>query len=275
MIEDITSSLSFGDGGGAYQVGFPGGFGGLYNEITSFAAAPGAMLAEMIYQNPSAAGHMALDIAGLIPGLGIFADSINAGWYALEGDWANAGLSAAAAVPGLGYGAIALKWGGCGLARATRFADIAANVGGSAVGMIEGGYAVSADPSSAGGYLQIGLGAVGLGINTHAASKGFGGCFDAGTLVHAPVDEDAMHDALWADDEFTDHDNDWWRHGAEPPLDFTPGGGDWLEQSLPALIDSPPTTMTVPIEQIRLGQLKSLSSLWQKVCRSSRPQSYP
>jgi len=202
QIESITGSLSFGDGGdggGAYQIGYPGGFGGLYNELTSYMVAPTAVLQEMIYQNPSVAGHMILDVIGLVPGLGIFADTLNAAWYAVEGDWANASLSAAAAVPGLGYGAIALKWGGCGLKRATRFADIAANIGGSAVGMIEGGYAISSDPTSAAGYVQVGLGAAGMGLNTHAASKGFGGCFDAGTLVHVPVNETALHDAVSSD----------------------------------------------------------------------------
>ncbi|WP_182865597.1 hypothetical protein [Stieleria mannarensis] len=39
-----------------------------------------------------------------------------------------------------------------------------------------------------------------------------------------------------------------------PPRIDLSSDTDWLEQSLPALIDWPPATMTVPIEQIRLGQ---------------------
>lgn len=57
-------------------------------------------------RNPLAAlGHGALDLAGRIPGLGEVADGINAAWYSAEGDWANAGLSAAAMIPFVGWGA--------------------------------------------------------------------------------------------------------------------------------------------------------------------------
>ena len=47
-------------------------------------------------------GHGALDVLGMIPAVGNIADGINAAWYAAEGDMKNAGLSAAAAIPGLG-----------------------------------------------------------------------------------------------------------------------------------------------------------------------------
>ncbi|HML25206.1 MAG TPA: hypothetical protein PKC27_00690, partial [Methanomethylovorans sp.] len=57
--------------------------------------------------------HGALDIAGFIPVLGAIPDGINAGIYAIEGDWTNAGLSAVAMVPvwgdGVKFGAIAGK----------------------------------------------------------------------------------------------------------------------------------------------------------------------
>jgi RHS repeat-associated protein len=46
--------------------------------------------------------HGALDVAGFIPGLGAAADVLNAGIYALEGDYANAALSLLASVPGVG-----------------------------------------------------------------------------------------------------------------------------------------------------------------------------
>lgn len=48
--------------------------------------------------------HGALDLAGFIPALGAIPDGINAGIYAVEGDWVNAGLSAIAAVPAWGDG---------------------------------------------------------------------------------------------------------------------------------------------------------------------------
>lgn len=54
-------------------------------------------------------GHAALDIAGLVPVIGEAADLANAAWYAAEGDYVNAGLSAASAVPFAGYAATAAK----------------------------------------------------------------------------------------------------------------------------------------------------------------------
>jgi hypothetical protein len=48
--------------------------------------------------------HGALDIAGFIPVLGAIPDGINAAIYVVEGDWANAGLSAVAMVPAWGDG---------------------------------------------------------------------------------------------------------------------------------------------------------------------------
>ncbi|WP_394833413.1 DUF4157 domain-containing protein [Pendulispora rubella] len=55
--------------------------------------------------------HGALDIAGLIPALGAIPDGINAGIYLIEGDWTNAGLSAAAMVPIFGEGVTLTKRG--------------------------------------------------------------------------------------------------------------------------------------------------------------------
>ncbi|MEV6630256.1 DNRLRE domain-containing protein [Actinoplanes sp. NPDC051470] len=54
-------------------------------------------------------GHAALDVAGLVPGVGEVADLANAAWYAAEGDYGNAALSAASAVPFAGYAASAVK----------------------------------------------------------------------------------------------------------------------------------------------------------------------
>ncbi len=46
--------------------------------------------------------HGVLDVAGFIPGVGAVADLANAGLYAAEGNWLEAGLSLASAVPGIG-----------------------------------------------------------------------------------------------------------------------------------------------------------------------------
>ena len=66
---------------------------------------------DWVSDNASDLGHGALDVAGLVPVLGEVADLGNAAWYAAEGDYANAALSAASAIPLAGYGASAIKAG--------------------------------------------------------------------------------------------------------------------------------------------------------------------
>lgn len=70
--------------------------------------------------------HGALDVAGFIPVVGAVADIANAGLYAAEGDYANAALSAAAAVPGVGDAAAAVKLANRGV-QAVRAANRAAH----------------------------------------------------------------------------------------------------------------------------------------------------
>ena len=55
--------------------------------------------------------HTALDLAGLIPVLGAIPDGLNAGFYAIEGDWVGAGISVAAMVPIFGEGVTVTKLG--------------------------------------------------------------------------------------------------------------------------------------------------------------------
>ncbi|MFF3659118.1 polymorphic toxin-type HINT domain-containing protein [Streptomyces olivochromogenes] len=54
-------------------------------------------------------GHGVLDVAGLVPGFGEPADLINGLWYTAEGNYIDAGLSYASAIPIAGYGASAAK----------------------------------------------------------------------------------------------------------------------------------------------------------------------
>ncbi|MFF1449373.1 polymorphic toxin-type HINT domain-containing protein [Streptomyces sp. NPDC058274] len=54
-------------------------------------------------------GHGALDVAGLVPGFGEPADLINGLWYTAEGNYVDAGLSYASAIPLVGYAASAAK----------------------------------------------------------------------------------------------------------------------------------------------------------------------
>ncbi|MGW3292028.1 polymorphic toxin-type HINT domain-containing protein, partial [Streptomyces sp. NPDC001002] len=54
-------------------------------------------------------GHGVLDVVGLVPGFGEPADLINGLWYTAEGNYIDAGLSYASAIPIAGYGATAAK----------------------------------------------------------------------------------------------------------------------------------------------------------------------
>jgi RHS repeat-associated protein len=55
-------------------------------------------------------GHMALDAAGMIPVVGAVADVANGVWYAAEGDYLDAGLSFAGAIPVIGDAALASRY---------------------------------------------------------------------------------------------------------------------------------------------------------------------
>ncbi|GHF50698.1 hypothetical protein GCM10010218_35310 [Streptomyces mashuensis] len=54
-------------------------------------------------------GHGALDVIGMVPVVGEWADAANGLWYLGEGDYVNAGLSFASAIPIAGYAATAVK----------------------------------------------------------------------------------------------------------------------------------------------------------------------
>jgi hypothetical protein len=75
------------------------------------------------HMSPSEIGHTVLNVAGMIPVIGAPADAINAGWYAAEGDWADAALSAATAIPGIGDFVGGARLGGTALKIAEEGAD--------------------------------------------------------------------------------------------------------------------------------------------------------
>ncbi|WP_298748377.1 hypothetical protein [uncultured Serinicoccus sp.] len=54
--------------------------------------------------------HLGLDIVGLVPGVGEWADGLNVALYVGEGKYVNAGFSSAAAIPGAGAGSTIAKW---------------------------------------------------------------------------------------------------------------------------------------------------------------------
>lgn len=67
----------------------------------------------------------ALDIAGLVPGIGEIADGTNAAIYALRGDYLNAGLSGAAMIPFTGW----FSTGGKFARKAIKLADKVSDTG--------------------------------------------------------------------------------------------------------------------------------------------------
>lgn len=54
-------------------------------------------------------GHLGLDVIGLVPVVGNAADAANAAWYAAEGEYLDAALSALALIPVIGQGVIFAK----------------------------------------------------------------------------------------------------------------------------------------------------------------------
>lgn len=94
-------------------------------KLTSKQSAPCKQTKEKSLANKL--GHGALDILGLIPGIGEFADGANAAWYGAEGDYANAALSAAAMVPFAGWAATGAKLGMKAVPKTTKNVINAAN----------------------------------------------------------------------------------------------------------------------------------------------------
>ena len=100
----------------------PGEYGATAAQLDSLAAVglpwggsePPAPPAEPVSVADRA--HGILDLIGLVPVIGEPVDGINALWYAYDGDYISSGLSAAAMVPIIGWGAS----GGKALSRAAR-----------------------------------------------------------------------------------------------------------------------------------------------------------
>jgi hypothetical protein len=80
-------------------------------------------------------GHGALDVIGLIPVVGEVADLANAAWYTAEGDYTMAALSAAAAIPFVGWAATGAKVGakGARAVKGLKGADALKGAGGRAL----------------------------------------------------------------------------------------------------------------------------------------------
>lgn len=78
--------------------------------------------------NPWDSVHLGLDAVGLIPAFGELADGTNALIYVIQGNYVDAGLSAAAMIPIAGTGATAAKLGKNGIKAAEHVAEHAADI---------------------------------------------------------------------------------------------------------------------------------------------------
>ncbi|MEU8609253.1 DNRLRE domain-containing protein [Actinoplanes sp. NPDC048791] len=140
-------------------------------------------------------GHAALDVAGLVPGVGEVADLANAAWYAAEGDYGNAALSAASAIPFAGYAASAAKGAkyaakGVDAAQSAAKGADAARSGSKAANAAQGGGKAAPSPakaSSGGGGPTGGAKATGGGGSAGPAKArgggGGGGAKSGGTAA--------------------------------------------------------------------------------------------
>ncbi|MER5711648.1 SpvB/TcaC N-terminal domain-containing protein [Streptomyces sp. NPDC002122] len=110
-------------------------------------------------------GHTTLDVVGMVPVVGEVGDLANAGWYAAEGDYVNAGLSAASAIPGAGYAANAAKYGNKALdaAQAAKTANNAGDAAATAKAADTAPVPKAADSPSAPKPADSGAGSCGTG----------------------------------------------------------------------------------------------------------------
>jgi hypothetical protein len=123
---------------------------------------------DFVNNHASDFGHAALDVAGFVPVVGDAADLVNAGWYAMEGDWTNAALSAASAIPIVGDLAKVGKYGARVAQYTARVENAAPTIrrltnGGSAAFDTANGvrYAVEGDWTNAGlSFVSAGVGGV-------------------------------------------------------------------------------------------------------------------
>ncbi len=134
------------------------------------------------YDAVSGGVHIVLDVAGLVPAIGEAADLVNGVLYGIEGDLINMGISLAAMVPVVGWGAIAAKYGLRGIPWNA--------IGGAAVfgwvrdAVLKGWRAIPDFMVRGGGF-------------------GKRGCFIAGTLVltasgPVPIEEVQAGDEVWS-----------------------------------------------------------------------------
>lgn len=145
------------------------------------------MISESGYKGPepeeemtwSEVGHTALEVVGFIPVVGEIADGIDAIWYACEGDYVNAGISAASMIPFAGW------------------VPAGARMGKKLVGVV-----IEEVEQKAAKEVTQGMSK--RQMRREARKK----CFVAGTLIHTqmgliPIENLSVGDSVWSYDVLT------------------------------------------------------------------------
>jgi hypothetical protein len=155
--------------------------------------------------------HTVLDLGGMIPGVGVAFDVANAGLYASEGDWANAGLSLTSAVPvvgdAVGAGKFALKHAD-EVADIVTHADEAAEVAGGGIHWLDNAadagasclHSFSADTAVATPSGSVQIADIDVGETVTARDPGSGQVADH-TVTHVDVHTDQEIEHLRIDGE--------------------------------------------------------------------------
>jgi RHS repeat-associated protein len=138
--------------------------------------------------------QLGLDVAGLIPGIGEIADGINAGIYLARGDYVAAGLSAAAMIPFLGWGAT----GGKLISKVVKYAGKVDNV-------IDAGKALSKVDNviDAGKALNKVDDLASIGKKCDYITTF---CFTAGTIVKTANGDKSIEDIEIGDDVYAENE---------------------------------------------------------------------
>ena len=159
-------------------------------------------------------GHFALDILGMVPGVGFVFDGINAVWYLQEGDYFNAACSFVSALPGVGdaIGAFSKAGNSCKLVTAFHKAGSAGNIllGTYTYGNIANKYLFGDGDYTADEIKSDLFTVVMTGTSMWGSAKDFGTsyCFVAGTLVTTedgfkPIEEIEVGDKVLSENEQT------------------------------------------------------------------------